>query len=137
MSETRDRLIALIDSTRIDGGRDQKVMSVSELANRAGVSRATIYRYYPDVVSYLKSLYGKGEKVTHKNQQIKNSLLKTQLNKQKDLVKVLARACSELIVEIAELKANYSDQLEERELKIKYLEDSLREVGAAKPRLVK
>lgn len=75
--------------------------------------------------------------MTDKGQQVKNSLLKAQVNKQKDLVKVLARACSELIVEIAELKASYTDQLEEKELKIKYLENSLREMGASKPRLVK
>ena len=137
MSETRSRLIALIDSARIDLERNPKVMSISDLARAAGISRATIYRYYPDVVSYLKSVSGKVEDVRVKGQQVKNSLLKAQLSKQKDLVKALARACSELIAEVAELKATYSDQLEAKELKIKYLENSLREMGVAKPRLVK
>jgi len=80
MSETRSRLIALIDSARIDLERNPKVMSISDLARAAGISRATIYRYYPDVVSYLKSVSGKVEDVRVKGQQVKNSLLKAQLS---------------------------------------------------------
>ncbi|PZX01979.1 hypothetical protein DFS28_101329 [Pseudomonas sp. 478] len=104
---------------------DTSQLSVTALAIMSGVSRSSLYKYYPDIVTKLKAVQSRGGIPTIELQGLKVSILKKKLEDQKKLVAALARVCSEQLIEISELIAKSRDDNELRDLKIAFLESQL------------
>ncbi|WP_434077645.1 hypothetical protein [Pseudomonas aeruginosa] len=133
MSVSRDDLIAIIDKS---SGAD-RVSSVSELSRRSGLSRTALYKYHRGVIEYMRARAGALAETKVSAVSLKLGLLRNSLNKAKEENSALARACVELIAELVEVKMEMENSIEERDLRIKYLEDQLRLGGRGKPRLIK
>lgn len=104
MSATHDTVQsafeALLVRARRDGTRPPTIVSVAE---QAGISRSSMYRFHADVVLRIQPL-ANSKRALHQNaMQTKVRLLARQLKAEKDLSKALARACAELAAEKAML----------------------------------
>ena len=103
-------------------GRAPTVMSV---ANRAGVDRSTLYRYYPDIVARLRPNREKKTAREIDQLRIKCRLLSDRLKKEKQINSALAQACTELGVELLELRNSMQDERLAMRTRIEHLEGKL------------
>lgn len=118
---TRDLLYKIIEKLNKEG---EHVISVTRLAKEAALTRSTIYKYYPDVLSAL----GRGinnQAAIESAIFTKNDILNRQLKKNLKLVAYLTNICSNQLVEISEMREHY-DRLERASAaKINYLESKI------------
>jgi DNA-binding transcriptional regulator YhcF (GntR family) len=118
---TRELLYQIIEKLNKEG---EQVISVTRLAKEAALTRSTIYKYYPDVLSAL----GRGtsdQAAIESAIFAKNEILNRQLKKNLKLVAYLTNICTNQLVEISELRELY-DQLERgNAAKINYLESKI------------
>lgn len=127
MGPTRANLFALIDEhSKRPSVRGGKPLSVTELAELAKLSRSTIYRYYPDVLDKLKETRAPCAQYRRDSTSLKLRLLRDRLAGQKQLSGALAKACVELLAELAELREDIREQVEAHRLRVASLERRLR-----------
>jgi AcrR family transcriptional regulator len=118
---------ALLIKARTEGLRAPTVASI---AARAGISRASMYRFHPDVVARIQALSAPSQTAQHDAIRAKVRLLTGQLKAEKDLTKALARACAELAAE----KVAFTEQLEEERLRFTLrLENLQKKLRGIKP----
>lgn len=134
-SASRDVLIRLIDCSYTGPSALSRIVTVSALANSAGLSRTALYKTYPDVIEYMRAKCKSETPDKSAIDSIKIRVLKDRCRRAHEINKSLARACSDLIVEIAELKRSHEALNQEKDLRISYLEDKLGE-RSFKPKLV-
>jgi hypothetical protein len=118
---------ALLIKARAGGARAPTVAAV---AARAGISRASMYRFHSDVVARLQALSAPSRAAQQGAIRAKVRLLAGQLKAEKDLTKALARACAELAAE----KVALVEQLEEERLRFTLrLENLQKKLRGVKP----
>lgn len=121
MSITRDLILTCLE--RLEQSLDK--VTVSRLAIEAGVSRSTLYKYYPEVVVRIRQPQNLLDLKPSTELALKVSILRKKLQDQKSLIDTLAIVCSAQLSEIAEMHASYQDQLRLKSLKISALETEL------------
>ncbi|WP_116799872.1 TetR/AcrR family transcriptional regulator [Pseudomonas syringae] len=122
MSNTRRNLINLLSSLKATSNIP---VTVSALAKAAGISRSTIYKYYPDILDMLQSQNTPFTTAKQTEASVKMDLMKRRLAKSKELIAYLSNICSNQMVEIAELE-EFIDQLQKTSAaKISYLESKI------------
>lgn len=112
-----------------------KITTVSSLAKQAELSRSAIYRYYPQIVQFMKHLEGADKHKPHETTKL--SLMTSRMEKLTHEFEGLSEACLALIVENQELMARHVDELLEKDLRISYLEEKLLKYEKPKPRLIR
>ncbi len=129
----KNDLIALIDRANSSAN---KIVSVAELSRRSGISRTALYKYYREVIGYMRAK-ASGDSNSHRHPlELKLEVLRKKWNKEKQESKALARACAQLIAELVELRISTGNLIEERDLRIKFLEDKIRSEGKGRPKLI-
>ncbi|MFC6336173.1 TetR family transcriptional regulator [Pseudomonas sp. CCM 7891] len=122
MSNTRRNLINLLSSLKATSNIP---VTVSALAKAAGISRSTIYKYYPDILDMLQSQNTPFTTAKRTEASVKIDLMKRRLAKSKELIAYLSNICSNQMVEIAE-QEELIDQLQKTSAaKISYLESKI------------
>mgnify|MGYP000021658253 CR=1 FL=1 len=130
--DSREAILNSFESLKAEGG-----MTVTGLARSVNLSRSSFYKYYPDIVALIK-LHNSGADVQPKKQQeLKVHLLKSKLAHQKELVSALTKACSELLVELEDVRRDFADDVRSKELMIKFLDEQLAESKIKKLKPVK
>lgn len=122
MSDMRLYLKELVVKMREANG---DAITVSALANTAGISRSTIYKYYPDVLALLRSQQESIVTVSSANDLRKIDLIKHQLSKSKDLVLYLSNICSNQLIEISELEEAIDQIQKSNSARVSYLESKI------------
>lgn len=122
MNDTRSRILKALSTIMEE---NKNTPNITMLANMAGVSRSTLYKYYPDLVAKLRSEKSRSEVPPIERQALKINILQRKFEQQKNLVASLTRICTEQLVEIFELNAAHRDDLEMRDLKIAFLESQI------------
>ncbi|WP_395601644.1 TetR/AcrR family transcriptional regulator [Pseudomonas sp. A1230] len=133
MSNTRAKIINTLSNLF----KSNTQVSVTLLASESGVSRSSLYKYYPDIIAKLKADHDRKEIPTIELQGLKLSILRQKLEEQRDLVTALTRICSEQMIEISELNARLHDEKESKDLKIAFLESQLAKGNKPKLKTVK
>lgn len=129
---SREAILRSFEALKLEG-----TVSITSLASAVNLTRSSLYKYYPDIVDLVR-VYNSGVNVEPKRQQeLKVHLLKSQLSDRKYLVSVLAKACSELLVELEDLRRDYEDVIKSKNLMISFLEKQLAEAKIVRLRPVK
>jgi hypothetical protein len=130
MSNVRDLLVKALEQGSQSGCIN---MTVSQLARSVGVSRSTIYKYYPEVVLRVKKLSGEAVEDSLFNFHLKNKLATNKLQDNRKLISALVKICSDQLVEMEQLKSRHRDEIESRDLKITYLQGKVDKYLSVKP----
>ncbi|CAM3273712.1 hypothetical protein SAMN04490207_3875 [Pseudomonas gessardii] len=133
MSNTRAKIINTLSNLF----KSNTQVSVTLLASESGVSRSSLYKYYPDIIAKLKADHDRKEIPPIELQGLKLSILRQKLEEQRDLVTALTRICSEQMIEISELNARLHDEKESKDLKIAFLQSQLAKGNKPKLKTVK
>ena len=129
---SREAILRSFEALKLEG-----TVSITSLASAVNLTRSSLYKYYPDIVDLVR-VYNSGVNVEPKRQQeLKVHLLKSQLSDRKYLVSVLAKACSELLVELEDARRDYEDEIKSKNLMILFLEKQLAESKVVRLRPVK
>ena len=123
----------LIQISYSEGG--QEINTIAALSQKAHISRSAIYRYYPEVVEFMKKQRNREDLPA--SDVTKLTLLTNRIAKKTRDTQELSEACLALILEITMLKEKHLDDLLGKDLKIMLLEEKLSKYERAKPRLVK
>lgn len=115
----------LLLKARKDGTRGPTVASVAE---RASISRSSMYRFHTDVVERIQALSAPKRAMQQNVLRTKVQLLDRQLKAEKNLSKALARACAELAAEKAMLSEELEDERLRFTLRLEALQKELRGV---------
>ncbi len=99
--------------------------TVSALADAAGVSRSTIYKYYPDFVNMVKSVANSAASVELPGHIVKLEIMRKKIIKQKEIIAYLTNICSNQLIELSEISEFYIQQNNSKDLRINYLESQL------------
>ncbi|HBN9797130.1 TPA: hypothetical protein NIE97_005850 [Pseudomonas aeruginosa] len=134
MSKRKAELIALID---LANSSADKIASVAELSRRSGVSRTALYKYYRDVIQYMSNKARDGANRNREPLELKLEIIRKRWSLQRQENKALARACAHLIAELVELRLSTQDLIDEKDLRIRYLEEKLRSEGKGRPKIIK
>jgi AcrR family transcriptional regulator len=118
MSDRRSLLICHLANLKEKGGAQ---VTVTDLAKAAGISRSSLYKYYPDVLSLLSTSTDNIQRSAFDGAGKKQDMLRNQLKKHKDLVACLSNICSNQLVEIAELNERIAYLERTSEAKIAFL----------------
>lgn len=137
MSVTREVIMSLIDQASSSPDSEKRISTVTKLAEVSGLSRSALYRFYPEAILYMRAKKEGGGERIGSDDTLKIDLLKKKIKQLSVENRALARACAELIVEFSEQKANFLNEIEERELRISYLERKVRDGVGRAPRLIK
>lgn len=121
MSIVRDSIFACLE--KLEKSADK--VTVSKLATEVGISRSTLYKYYPEVVERIRQPQDLRSLRTSMESDLKVSILRKKIRDQKSLIDTLALVCSSQLSEIADLHASYQDQLSLKSLKISALETEI------------
>lgn len=122
----RERLYSVVDDiTKSPERGPNERLTVAEVARRANVSRALIYRSYPDVVERIKRQGGGTVGREAQSATLKTRLLRDQLCAERQLTQQLSRACAQLQAEIEEIRARMNEMAIARDLRISWLEKQL------------
>lgn len=121
MSNMRDRVWECLAKLKAS----QDTLTVTDLAKVAGISRSTLYKYYPEVVATIRHPQNLDNLKPTREAAIKIRILKNKLKDQKTLIDTLANICSAQLIELLELHASYQDQLELKYLRITALEKQI------------
>lgn len=122
MVDTRTRLLAIVRGKMAD---KEIAPSISALCVEAGISRSTIYKYYPEVVVAVKRITSEFTADGAANSSIKMNLLRRRVSLQKSTIEHLTNICSNQLVEIFELKQSYEILSMESSARVNYLESQL------------
>ncbi|ONH39096.1 hypothetical protein BLL38_21280 [Pseudomonas gessardii] len=133
VSNTRAKIINTLSNLF----KSNTQVSVTLLASESGVSRSSLYKYYPDIIAKLKADHDRKEIPPIELQGLKLSILRQKLEEQRDLVTALTRICSEQMIEISELNARLHDEKESKDLKIAFLQSQLAKGNKPKLKTVK
>lgn len=87
MSNTRAKIINTLSNLF----KSNTQVSVTLLASESGVSRSSLYKYYPDIIAKLKADHDRKEIPPIELQGLKLSILRQKLEEQRDLVTALTR----------------------------------------------
>lgn len=129
---SREAILKSFEALKLEG-----TLNITSLARAVNLTRSSIYKYYPDIVELVR-IYNSGIDAEPKRQQeLKVHLLKRQLSDRKYLVSVLAKACSELLVELEDARRDYEDEIKSKNLMILFLEKQLAESKVVRLRPVK
>ncbi|WP_090361430.1 hypothetical protein [Pseudomonas coleopterorum] len=119
---SRELILKSFEALKAEGG-----ITITGLARSVNLCRSSFYKYYPDIVALIK-LHNSGADVQPKKQQeLKAHLLRAQLTHQKELVSALTKACSELLVELEDVRRDCADEVRSKDLMINFLEQQLAE----------
>ncbi|WMI99769.1 helix-turn-helix domain-containing protein [Pseudomonas chlororaphis subsp. aurantiaca] len=133
MSGLRDSIWRCVE--KFKGSENE--FNVTHIARAVGVSRSTLYKYYPDVVAIIRQSRSPSLLKRDTQSTLKLSLLKAKVKDQKTLIDTLSNICSAQLVEILELRASYQDQLELKSLRIKALEAEISKVSKSRVRHIR
>ena len=134
MSTMREVLLQRINELMIP----KKIpATISALADSAGVSRSTIYKYYPEFASMVKSIAGSADKVEPPTHSLKLDLMRKQIAKQTEIISHLTNICSNQLIEISEITEFYTQQADSKDLKINFLESKLAKLEERTLKIVK
>ncbi|WP_426143810.1 TetR/AcrR family transcriptional regulator [Pseudomonas sp. DWP3-1-2] len=134
MNDTRQQLKDLVLRLKNANG---KSVTVSALAEAAGVSRSTIYKYYPDVLTLLRGQHQTSTEVDSARDMNKIDLIRRQLSKNKELVAYLSNICSNQLIEIYELEETLDQVQKASNARLAYLESKIAKLESKKLRIVK
>lgn len=134
MRDTRTRLLACIESSK---SANAQKLTVSALAKSVGISRSSIYKYYPDVIALLSG--GKPDAMLSRTfkDSSKVDLMREQLSRSRELVLYLTNICSNQLIEISKLKEELDLLSSSSTAKILYLESKLSKLEKHSLRAVK
>lgn len=109
---TRERVRHAFDTelakARIEG---RNAPTAAAIAKLAGISRSSIYKFHPGIIERIREL--QGDLFDSKLQQLrlKVTVLRDQLQREKDTSAALARACAEVAAERDEIKEKLNDEI--------------------------
>lgn len=129
MSSIRDSLLVAIENSR---SSSERIGSISALAKLVGVSRSTIYKYYPDVVVKFKEAMGDNAQRVVECASLKKYLAQKQVDEYKKIVGALAKICSDQLIAMRQAELRHKDELESKELRIMDLERKLKKYTAVR-----
>lgn len=133
MSNIRITLLAIIENHR----ESNSSLTVSALAKAAGISRSSIYKYYPGVLELIATSKKKTSSAA-KNESLKKiDFMRRQLSKNKELMSYLTNICTNQLIEISELKSALEDLERNAAAKISYLESKVAKLEKLPLRTVK
>lgn len=133
MSGLRDSIWRCVEKFK----ESESEFNVTHIAKAVGVSRSTLYKYYPDVVAIIRQSRSPSLQKNDTQSTLKLSLLKEKVKDQKSLIDTLSNICSAQLVEILELRASYQDQLELKSLRIKALEAEISKISNSRVRHIR
>jgi AcrR family transcriptional regulator len=99
--------------------------TVAAVAARAGISRASMYRFHPGIVGKIRALHGRLEVTKQDQLRVKLQLLEAQLKSERQFSRALARACAELAAQKAAQEEQFEDERLSLQLKLERLETQL------------
>jgi ACT domain-containing protein len=111
--------------------------TISALADAAGVSRSTIYKYYPDFVCMVKSVASSAASIEPPAHVIKLEVMRKKIIKQAEIIAYLTNICSNQLIELSETAEFYIQQDNSKNLKINYLESKLAKIESRSLKSVK
>lgn len=103
-----------------------KLLTVTAVAAAARISRASLYRYHPHVISQIQAQKGRSDAKNEQALRLKVSLLMEQLKRERETNAALARACAELAADAAALRQEFEDEKVSLQLRVEHLEKKLR-----------
>ena len=121
MNNNRVTLLSIIEKH----GKSNIRITVSALAKAAGISRSSIYKYYPDVLDAIDRAKANMSSSVRNESIHKIDLMRSQLVKSKELVSYLTNICTNQLIEISELKISLRDLESNTTAKISYLHSKL------------
>lgn len=112
------------------------IKTVSKLAEIAKISRAALYRYYPDIIRSLKESLSPSQPL---NLQIsvKKCLNESQYRRTKDDIESISQAYIKLLSEYEFFKLTHQEMISEKEYRVRVLEEKLARYEKPRPRIVK
>jgi hypothetical protein len=123
---TRERVLQAFD-TELAKARteNRKFPTAASIAKLAGISRSSIYKFHPGIVDRIREL--QGDRYDNKLQQLrlKVTVLRDRLQREKDTVAALARACAEVAAERDEIRETLEDEKLGLRLQIEHLRRQL------------
>ncbi len=134
MMGKRELILAKLERLSVDG---LTPVTVVQLATAVGLSRSSLYKYYPDVIAKLRLKSAPGQNNRCSQEALKISLLKSRVVDQKSLIDTLATICSNQLIEFIEFKAASSDEADALKLKIAFLERELAKLKKPSLKVVK
>lgn len=129
MSSIRDSLLVAIEKSK---SCSEKIDSVSALAKYVGVSRSTIYKYYPDVVVKLRQTMHDCAQGDVESEGLRRHLIRKQLDECKKIIGALAKICSDQLIAMRQAELRHKDELESKNLRIVDLERKLKKYTAVR-----
>lgn len=112
------------------------VKTVKRLAELAGISRVSLYKYYPHVISALRA-DNECETVPSIASMTKFELLKSRYIKTKTDLECLTSEYLKVLLQMEDMKAFHEDSLSGAEYRIRLLEEKLARHERPGPRSVK
>lgn len=133
MSERRRTLVQQLVELEKNG---TDCVTVAALARAAGISRSSLYKYYPDILALIVKKPNGRRDFASGDYDIKQDMLRGQLVKNKELVSCLSNICSNQLVEIAELSEHILHLERTSQAKIAYLQAELASMQKSPLRIV-
>ena len=133
MNERRGILVQRLAELEKNGAG---CVTVAGLARAAGISRSSLYKYYPDILALIMKKPSGRKQFAYGDYDIKQDMLRGQLLKNKELVSCLSNICSNQLVEIAELSEHILHLERTSQAKIAYLQAELASMQKSPLRIV-
>lgn len=122
MYSRRQYIIDHLNTLRRDSPRQ---VSIANLARVSGISRSSLYKYYPDILQMLREQPSTTEYLSVKRGEQKQDMLRNQLSKHKEMINCLSNICSNQLLEIADLTERITHLERTSQAKIAYLQSQL------------
>ncbi|MDD1981808.1 helix-turn-helix domain-containing protein [Pseudomonas asiatica] len=119
----RELLVCALEKMMHDNDKNITILSLSAAV---GISRSTIYKYYPDVVDRVRSIKHRSNFRGQESIALKASKLSQKVRNLESLVTTLTNVCSSQLSEISEIRLSYEDIIEGQKMKIAFLERELK-----------
>ena len=117
-------------------GEIPPIRTVKQLALLAGISRVSLYKYYPEVILALRAGNGSDTTIVMSNV-TKSQLLKARYTKVKQELDSLAGEYIQVLLKLEEMKAAHEDAISSADYRIRLLEEKLSRHERPGPRSVK
>jgi len=118
----RESLVCALEKLIHD---DCQELTLSSLSSIVGISRSTIYKYYPDIVLRVRNVRHGAGSPAQPNAILKAQKLSHKVKELESMVLTLTNLCSSQLSEISEMKLNHQDAIESLKMKIEFLESEL------------
>ncbi|WP_323614710.1 hypothetical protein [Pseudomonas putida] len=118
----RESLICALEKMIHDNSQE---VTLSSLSSVVGISRSTIYKYYPDIVMRVRQIKNSPGHSVQSNVMLKAQKLSHKVRELESIVLTLTNVCSSQLSEISEMKLSYQDTIDGLKMKIEFLESEL------------